>query len=205
MFTLGRFVRRDHFNYYPSSNPFADLGPINRQRETVGQDRTLTNAGLRSDMSVVKGIHEAKIGVVYQQTFLDENDQLGIVDPTLNAPCLDLNNNPVEGFNDPSQCASSGLQPNIAANPNAGSPFNPLLGCFDLTRPTPSRGDGCASTTSTRYGFLGHTDVKELALYAHDNITKGNWSFNLGLRGDFYNGLTTHREAEPRLGIAYNQ
>ena len=35
-------------------------------------------------------------------------------------------------------------------------------------------------------------------------ITKGNWTFNLGLRGDFYNGLTTHREAEPRLGVAYN-
>ena len=27
---------------------------------------------------------------------------------------------------------------------------------------------------------------------------------NLGLRGDFYNGLTTHREAEPRVGAAYN-
>ena len=26
----------------------------------------------------------------------------------------------------------------------------------------------------------------------------------LGVRGDFYNGLTTHREAEPRVGIAYN-
>ena len=26
----------------------------------------------------------------------------------------------------------------------------------------------------------------------------------MGLRGDFYNGLSTHREAEPRLGVAYN-
>lgn len=43
-----------------------------------------------------------------------------------------------------------------------------------------------------------------VALYAQDQITKGNWSFNLGLHGDFYNGLTTHNEAEPRLGIAYN-
>ena len=24
------------------------------------------------------------------------------------------------------------------------------------------------------------------------------------MRGDLYNGLTTHREAEPRLGVAYN-
>ena len=36
VFTLGAFVRRDHFNYYPSGNPFADLGPTNLQRETRG-------------------------------------------------------------------------------------------------------------------------------------------------------------------------
>src|SRR4029077_11632904 len=46
VFTLGAFVRRDQFNYYPSANPFADLGPINLQRETVSQNRTLTNAGV---------------------------------------------------------------------------------------------------------------------------------------------------------------
>jgi len=46
--------------------------------------------------------------------------------------------------------------------------------------------------------------VKQLALYIQDQITKGNWSFNLGLRGDFYNGLVPNKEAEPRLGIAYN-
>ena len=54
------------------------------------------------------------------------------------------------------------------------------------------------------FRFNGHTDVKQLALYLQDTITKGSWSLNLGLRGDFYNGLTTHREAEPRLGVAYN-
>ena len=37
-----------------------------------------------------------------------------------------------------------------------------------------------------------------------DAITKGNWSLNVGLRGDFYNGLTTARQAEPRVGVAYN-
>jgi hypothetical protein len=41
-------------------------------------------------------------------------------------------------------------------------------------------------------------------MYVQDTITKGNWSFNLGIRGDFYNGLTVARQAEPRLGIAYN-
>jgi Carboxypeptidase regulatory-like domain/TonB-dependent Receptor Plug Domain len=168
VFTLGAFVRRDQFNYYPSGNPFADLGPTNLQRETVGQNRKLTNAGLRSDISYVKGIHNLKLGAVYQQTFLDEQDSLGIVDPTLLPVTFGCpNGNPA-----PDPCAS--LPP------------------FDLT------------TGGGLFTFNGHTDVKELALYLRDNITRGNWSLNLGLRGDFYNGLTTHKEAEPRVGVAYN-
>ena len=75
VFTLGAFVRRDQYNYYPSGNPFADLGP-DLQRKRSAQDRTLTNAGVRSDISYVKGIHNLKAGVTYQQTFLDENNQL---------------------------------------------------------------------------------------------------------------------------------
>jgi TonB dependent receptor len=46
--------------------------------------------------------------------------------------------------------------------------------------------------------------VKELAVFAQDTINAGNWSFNLGLRGDVYNGLTTARQIEPRLGVAYD-
>lgn len=204
VFTFGGFVRQDQYNYYPSTDPLADLSP-NLQSESVGQNRKLTNAGLRSNISYVKGIHNLKAGVTYEHTFLTENDSLGIVDPLLNAPCLDVNSNPVPGFNDPSQCASAGLQPNIAANPNSATPFLPLLGCLDLTRPTPSSNDGCATASSIPFLFRGHTDVKELALYIQDTITKGNWSFNLGIRGDFYNGLATiTRQAEPRLGIAYN-
>jgi hypothetical protein len=202
VFTLGAFVRRDAFNYYPSKNPFADLGPI--QQSTVAQNRTLANAGLRSDVSYVKGIHNLKVGTTYQQTFLTENFSLGIVNPVLNSPCLDASGSPVAGFNDPSQCAAAGLQPNIASNPNAASPFTPLLGCYDLTRATPSPNDNCANSRSTSFPFHGHTDVKELALYIQDTITKGSWAFNLGLRGDFYNGLTTHKEVEPRLGVSYN-
>jgi hypothetical protein len=167
VFTLGAFVRRDQFNYYPSGNPFADLGPTNLQRETVGQNRKLTNAGLRSDLSYVKGIHNLKLGAVYQQTFLDEQDALGIVDPTF-LPSLGCPN----GNPPPDPCA--------------------VLPPYDLT------------TGGGLYTFNGHTDVKELALYVRDNITAGNWSLNLGLRGDFYNGLTTHKEAEPRVGVAYN-
>jgi hypothetical protein len=44
LFTLGGFVRRDGFNYYPSANPFSDLtGDL--QSETFGQNRTLTTPG----------------------------------------------------------------------------------------------------------------------------------------------------------------
>ena len=157
--TVGGFVRRDHYNYYPSGNRFADLLP-NLQSQSVGQDRVLTNGGIRSNLSYAKGMHNVKAGAVYQQTFLDERDTLGIVDPTFNAP----------------------------TSPN----FNPVLAPFDLTR------------GGHLFTFDGHTDVKLLSLYLQDSITQGAWAFNLGLRGDFYNGLSTHKEAEPRLGIAYN-
>jgi hypothetical protein len=201
-FTLGAFFRHDQYNYYPSKNPFADFTPL--QQETFGQTRMLSNLGLRSDISYVKGIHNLKAGGTYQHTFLRENDSLGIVDPTLNAPCLDATGAPVIGFNDPSQCAGAGLQPNDASNPNAASPFLPFLGCFDLTRTTPSAADGCGTASSTLFPFRGRADIKELSLYVQDMITKGNWNFNLGVRGDLYNGFASHGEAEPRLGIAYN-
>ncbi|MFZ0320360.1 MAG: carboxypeptidase regulatory-like domain-containing protein [Candidatus Sulfotelmatobacter sp.] len=205
--TLGAFVRRDNYNYYPSSDPFADLGPPSLQRQSVGQNRILTNAGIRSDISYVKGINQIKAGVTYEQTFLDENDTLGIVDPTYNAPCVTAVAisvvNPFPFVAAPgltsADCPSVAgtLQANTPANPNApGSAFypyyNPVLAPYDL-----SRGGGY-------YTFNGHTDVKELALYVRDVITKGNWSLNIGLRGDLYNGLTVARQAEPRIGAAYN-
>ncbi|MDR3763988.1 MAG: TonB-dependent receptor [Acidobacteriota bacterium] len=80
---LGFFVRRDDYHYYPSGNAFADLGPQNLQQETIGQHRTLTNAGVRGDINYVKGAHNIKGGVTYTQTFLNEDFSLGIVDPTL--------------------------------------------------------------------------------------------------------------------------
>jgi hypothetical protein len=43
-----------------------------------------------------------------------------------------------------------------------------------------------------------------LALYIEDQIKAGNWLFNVGMRGDLYNGLTVARQAEPRVGIAYS-
>jgi len=168
-------VRRDQYNYYPSENAFADLSP-NLQSETAAQDRTLMNAGMRSTISYVKGIHNVKAGVTYQQTFLDENDGLGIVDPTFL----------------PSLTDSSGLPCfNSTTNTAISAPCTNLLP-YDLTR------------GGAVFNFRGHADVKELSLFAQDSITRGNWSASLGLRGDLYNGLVAHREAEPRLGVAYN-
>ena len=171
LFTFGGFVRKDQYNYYPSGNPLNDLAP-DLQAESAKQTRKLTNAGVRSDISYVKGINNLKAGATFEHTFLTENDSFAIVDPTFNNP--------------------------------ASATFNPILACLDLTRPTPNPADKCATTTSTPFLFDGHTDVKEVAMYVQDTITKGGWSFNLGIRGDLYRGITHATQAEPRLGIAYN-
>jgi hypothetical protein len=186
VFNFGAFVRRDAYNYYPSKNPLADLGPI--QQESIVQDRSLTNAGLRTDFSYVKGVNNIKLGAVYQHTFLRENDSVGIVDSTLNTPCVDSDGNPVSGFTDPAQCAGAGYVSNDAG---LGGSFDPDLLPYDLTR------------GGQFYKFNGHTDVKELALYAQDQITAGNWNVSIGIRGDLYNGLTIAHQAEPRVGLAY--
>jgi hypothetical protein len=83
--TIGAFVRHDEYNYYPSPDPLSDLGPL--QDESFSQFRTLTNAGLRADVTYVKGIHNIKIGATFEHTFLTENDTFGIVNPGLLAGC----------------------------------------------------------------------------------------------------------------------
>ena len=91
--TSGAYVRKDFYNYFPSGNPLADKGPPNLQNQTIGQYRTLFNTGVRSDYSYVKGINNIKAGAVYEQTFLRENDNLAVVAPTFNSPCVDANGN----------------------------------------------------------------------------------------------------------------
>jgi hypothetical protein len=204
--TFGAFVRRDQFNYYGSDNPFADLGPSNLQQEAASQYRTLTNAGLHSELSISKGNHNIKAGISYEQTFLTERDTFGIVDPTLNAVCLNADGSP-----DTNPAITSQTQCTGALTPNLGQgsvgAFVPLLGCIDLTRTAPlPASDGCSAgqTNSAEFLFPGHTDVKQLAMYVQDSITLKNWTFNLGVRGDIYEGLTHATQAEPRLGVAYN-
>jgi hypothetical protein len=196
VFNFGPYIRKDQYDYYPSGNPLADLGPPNLQNQTISQSRSLTNAGVHTDLSYAKGINNIKIGANYSQTFLRESDTLGLVSNTFNSPCTDAAANPVNGFSDPSQCLAAGLFPNDGVLATAlglkPAPFNPVLLPFDLTR-----GGG-------QFNFIGHTDVKELALYVQDQIKAGNWLFNVGIRGDLYNGLTIARQAEPRVGVAYS-
>ena len=158
VFNFAPYFRRDSFNYYPSNDLLADFGPI--QQEAVAQQRSLSNAGAHSDISYVKGHNSFKFGGMYSQTFLRENDQIGLVDPGLNAP--------------------------------GATTFNPVLTPYDLTR------------GGSLYAYHGQTDVKQLALYGQDQLMVDNFIFNLGIRGDFYNGLAIQRQAEPRVGVSYN-
>jgi hypothetical protein len=169
--TFGGFVRRDHYNYYPSADPFADFSP-DLQSSTITQDRLLTNAGVRTSISYVKGIHNFKAGVTFEHTFLTEDEHLGVVDPgyvaTITPACI-----------------------------AAGDPTCSAASQFDLTNPA-------TDPTGQQYRFQGHTDIKEIGMFVEDTITKGSWSFNLGIRGDLYRGISRGSQAEPRLGIAYN-
>jgi hypothetical protein len=169
LFTLGAFVRQDQFNYYPSANVFADgTGNIPAgSSSTLNQQRKLTNAGLRSDVSYVKGIHNIKAGATFQHTFLSENFNFGITNPNFLPGLGCPNGNPA-----PDPCA--------------------VLPPFDLTR------------GGALFPFRGRADIKELALYVQDTISKGNWAFNLGFREDLYRGIVHDSQPQPRVGVAYN-
>jgi hypothetical protein len=180
LLSVTAFVRQDRIGYFPSSDPFSDLPA------TLAQSRHLTNAGFRSDLSYVKGAHNVKAGIQYSHTALAENFLFGVTDPGFNAVCVDANGNPDTNPTptDPNQCAAAGFFP----NPD----FLPGLLPFDLTR------------GGNLLNFRASDAIKQVALYVQDNITLGNWAFNVGLRGDIYRGLTDADSAQPRLGAAYN-
>ncbi|HEX4037327.1 MAG TPA: TonB-dependent receptor [Acidobacteriaceae bacterium] len=160
------YSRKDDYHYYPSGDPFADLGPV--QQQSVGQDRSLANDGLHTDISWVSGPNNIKFGAEYYSTFLDESDTLGIISPT---------------YLDSLGCTTAGVPTSAPCT---------TLAPYDFSR------------GGHYYSFQGHTDVRELSLYAEDQITAGNWLFNLGIRGDLYNGLSDASQAEPRLGGSYS-
>lgn len=180
LLTVTAFVRRDAVHYFPSADAFNDLPA------TLSQNRHLTNAGMKTDISYVKGRQNMRFGAQFTHTFLSEAFNIGLTDPAFNAVCDDPNGAAATapGITDPTACAGVGF----IANPE----FNPALLSFDLTR-------GGAILP-----FAGRTDIKQQAAYFQDSITWRNFNFNLGLRADSYNGLSQGTAFQPRVGVAYN-
>ena len=77
-------------------------------------------------------------------------------------------------------------------NDPASPDFLPGLLPFDLIR------------GGRYFTFHGHTDIKQQAAYAQDNITIGNATASLGVRFDNYNGIKHGRLVQPRLGLSYH-
>ena len=77
-------------------------------------------------------------------------------------------------------------------NDPASPDFLPGLRAFDLTR------------GGHYFGFHGHADIRQEAVYAQDNVTIGNATATLGVRFDNYNGISKGRLVQPRLGISYH-
>jgi hypothetical protein len=181
LLTANAYFRQDRVSYFPSRDPFSDLPA------TLGETRRLTNAGLKTDLSYVKGIHNLKIGLQFSHTFLSENFRLGLTDPGFNAVCVDSSGAPVAdpAFTNPPQCAGAGF----VANPG----FQPGLLPFDLSR-----------QGGALFQFRGRTDIKQIAGYVQDSITFGSWNISAGLRAENYSGLSQATSVQPRLGVAYN-
>jgi carboxypeptidase family protein len=81
--TVNPYYRLDQIWYFPSADQFSD------QTTTLGQQRRLTNAGLRADVAYTKGKHNAKFGAQFSHTFLTEAFQFGVTDPDFNDPASD--------------------------------------------------------------------------------------------------------------------
>ena len=71
LFTANTWARQDRVHYLPSADLFSD------QPATLSQFRTLTSAGIRSDVTYSRGRHTAKAGVQVQITPLSENFATG--------------------------------------------------------------------------------------------------------------------------------
>ena len=173
------WLRQDKIRYRPSDNIYSDTPAY------LQQARRLTNAGLRDELTYNRGRHNIIAGIEFKHTFLAEQFATGITDPAFNSPCLNPDGSPSSNTSvtDPSQCTAVGLTANIA--------FLPGLLSIDLTR----GGD--------IYAFQGSTDIKQVALFGQDFIKFGNFTADLGLRFDKYNGLARNHGVQPRVGLIY--
>jgi hypothetical protein len=194
--SVSGWARQDQFNYYPSADPYADYVP-NLQDVTEGQNRRLTDLGGQFSLTYNHGIHNFSFGLQWYDEILTEADTFGIVNPTFNAVCLNAdgsaNTNPF--LMNPSNCTGA-----LTPNPN----YDPLLACYDLTRlGSLPASNGCPTNTSSRYTFNGHADIRQISPYVEDLIRWKDFTFRVGLRGDYYYGITKFGQVEPRAGISY--
>jgi hypothetical protein len=189
LWTINPYIRKDEFFYYGSRDPLADFP------STQNQSRQLLNWGVKSDVSYVTGRHDLKVGIDLKQTRLREIFGFGITDPGFNSPCIDNTGAaiPDPTLTDPNQCVKAGYEPNTADNPDlVGNPFSPGLLPYDLSR------------GGSLFGFHAARNINQYAFFFQDGIKAGNFLFNIGFRGEHYDGLTSNNGAEPRAGIAYN-
>jgi carboxypeptidase family protein len=179
LLTANAYVRQDRVGFFPSADRFSD------QPATLSQGRRLTNAGVKVDVSYVKGIHNAKAGVNFYHTLVSENFQTGLTDPLFNAVCTSPAGAPAiaAGVLHPAQCPGAGFLPNPS--------FQPGLLPLDLTR------------GGLLFNFLGASDIKQEAAYVEDTISVRQFSISAGLRGDNYYWLSSGSGIEPRVGLAY--
>jgi len=180
LLTINPYARKDTVFYYPSDDPFADTPA------TQSQTRHLLDWGVRSDVALTHGRHNMKAGIDLKQTRLLEKFSFGITDPTFNPVCVNSEGNSAGPLTitNPEQCAGLGLNANVNLLPG--------LVPFDLSR------------GGSLFAFNASHNINRYGFYAQDAITVGNFLFNLGIRGDIYDGLVSDGAAEPRVGFAYN-
>ena len=179
LLTVNPYVRKDQFDYYASRNPFAD------SPATQSQDRHLMDWGVKADVSQIQGHHNIKYGIDLKQTRLFERFGFGITDPNFNPICVSATGEAAGAASivNPDSCNAKGL----AINPN----LNPGLIPFDLTR------------GGHLLNFRDAKNINQYAFYLQDSITLGHFVFNVGLRGDIYQGIVSASGVDPRIGIAY--
>ncbi len=179
LLTINPFYRQDRVNYYPSADISLDTPA------TLSQDRHLTNWGTRADLSYANSVHNVKIGTEVMQTRLAENFGVGITDPLFNPLCLSSDGDPVvaPSVSNPAACGAAGY----LQNPDVSVGLIP----FDLSR------------GGAPFRFHGRANINQQNVYAQDQITVKNLTLNLGLRFDNYNGISTDKLLQPRVGISY--
>ena len=173
LLTVNGFVRHDHLVYTPSADPFAD------QPGTAGQDRTLTNMGVKTDLAYSRGPHNVKFGGTVAATRLVEDFSLGLTDATLNSPCL-ADGAPSDDTTPFCRHCAPAKRPRtrISSWPASVDPAQAAVFQFNGARSSSRR-----STCRTKSRPAAH--------------------LNLGLRADHYDGLSQKSLVQPRAGASY--